>query len=133
VNFLSIIEPIYYEFLAKFVPQKINYKLKGECLKCAKCCRYIHCEGLSSETEFAFLQFFYPQYRKFKVAGRDEAGNFVIICKLIDKDNICPIYEKRPSVCRSYPNAKKHPKGNLHKGCGFSIHPEKSFREFLEK
>ncbi len=133
MNFYSFIAPIYYEFLAKFVPQKVSYKLKGNCLKCAKCCRYINCQGLGSKTEFAFLQFVYPEYRKFKVAGRDERRNFVIICKLIDKNNICPIYEKRPSVCRKYPNAKKHPKGVLHKDCGFSINPEKSFKDFLEK
>lgn len=133
MNFLSHIEPIYYEFLAKFVPQKVVYKLNGECLKCSKCCRYIHCEGLSSELEFAFLQFIYPEYKKFKVAGKDENGNYVIICKLIEKDNLCPIYNKRPSVCKKYPSAKKHPKGTLHKDCGFSIQPEKSFKDFISK
>lgn len=131
MNFCNFIAPIYYEFLAKFVPQKVVYKLKGECLKCAKCCRYIHSQGLGSEIEFAFLQFIYPEYKKFTIAGKDEQGNFVIICKLIDKDNLCPIYDKRPSVCNNYPNSKKYPKGCLHKGCGFSIHPEKSFKDFL--
>ena len=133
MNFISFIEPIYYEFLAKFVPRKVLYKTKGECLKCAKCCRYIHCGDLKSETEFAFLQFIYPEYRKFKIAGKDELGNFVIICKLIDKDNICPIYNRRPSVCKTYPNSKKYPNSKLHNDCGFSIHPEKSFKDFLEK
>lgn len=133
MNFLSFIEPIYYEFLAKFVPKKVFYKTKGECLKCGKCCRYLHCDGLRSEQEFAFLQFIYPEYRKFKIIGTDEQGNFVITCKLIDKDNLCPIYEKRSSVCKNYPKSKKCPKGTLHKGCGFSIHPEKSFKDFLEK
>ncbi|MEI8378074.1 MAG: YkgJ family cysteine cluster protein [bacterium] len=133
MKFLNYIAPIYYEFLAKFVPQKVLYKIKGECLKCGKCCRYLHCEGLGSEIEFAFLQFIYPEYRNFKIAGTDEMGNFVITCKLIDKENLCPIYHKRSSVCQKYPSFKKRPKGILHKGCGFSIHPEKSFKAFLEK
>lgn len=131
MKFMSFIEPIYYEFLAQFVPKKVSYKMEGTCHKCGKCCRYVYCEDLSSELEFAFLQFIYPEYKKFKIAGVDEFGKFVIICKLIDKDNICPIYNKRPSVCKNYPNAKKCPNGTLHNNCGFSIHPEKTFKDFL--
>jgi Fe-S-cluster containining protein len=133
MKFLRLIEPIYYEFLAKFVPQKVLYKRQGECLQCAKCCRYIHCEGLSSKKEFAFLQFIYPEYRKFEIVGKDEYGNFVLTCTLIDKDNLCPIYNKRPCVCKKYPNIRMTRKGILHKGCGYSIEPEKTFKDFLDK
>lgn len=132
MNFLSFIEPIYYEFLAKFVPKKVSYEIQGECLRCAKCCRYMFCKDLSSEHEFAFLQFIYPEYRRFKIAGKDEFGNFVITCTLIDKDNLCPVHKDRPGVCKKYPSKKVGNKGILHKSCGFLIKPEKTFKEFLE-
>jgi len=114
MKILAFLVPFYYEFLANFVPKKVEYEITGECLKCAKCCRYIHCAGLGSEIEFKFLQLIYPEYRKFKVAGKDENDNFVLICSLIDKDNLCPIYLKRPCVCKNYPNLKKYLKEKLH-------------------
>lgn len=132
MKFLSFIGPIYYEFLAKFVPQKVSYSTSGDCIKCAKCCRYMHCKDLGSEGEFAFLQFIYPEYRRFKISGKDEFGNFVITCTLIDKDNLCPVHKNRPNVCRKYPSKKLGHKGILHKDCGFLIKPEKTFKEFLE-
>lgn len=132
MRFLSILEPIYYEFLSKFVPQKVTYNVEGECKKCAKCCRYMFCKGLGSEAEFAFVQFIYPAYRRFKIVGRDEFGNFVIRCSLIDKDNLCPVYNDRPSVCRKYPVRKISHKMILHKDCGFVVEPERKFKDFLE-
>jgi len=131
MNFLSFFEPIYYEFLAKFVPRRVIYTRHGECLKCGKCCRYMYCNGLGSRIEFSFLQFIYPEYRRFRIVGKDESGNFVISCTLIGKENICPVYESRAAVCRNYPAKSTSIKGALHAGCGFFRKPEKTFKEFL--
>jgi len=132
MKILDVLAPIYYEFLAKFIPRKVFYDVKGECKKCAKCCRYMFCNGLRSKFEFAFLQFVFPEYKRFAIAGRDEFGNFVIHCTLIDKDDLCPVHGKRPNVCRNYPLKRSTHRLVLHKDCGFSSAPEKSFKDFLE-
>lgn len=93
----------------------------------------MYCKDLGSEKEFRFLQFIYPEYRKFKVQGKDENGNYVIACSLIDKDNLCPIYPKRSNICRKYPAPYFKSPGILHKDCGFYIKPEKTFKYFLGK
>lgn len=131
MKFFDFLAPIYYEFLAKFVPREVTYIIDGECKKCGKCCRYMFCDGLRSEFEFAFLKIIYPAYRRFKIAGKDEFGNFVIRCSLIDKDNLCPIHKSRPKVCRRYPVRKISRKVVLHKDCGFFVRPEKSFRDYI--
>lgn len=131
MKIFDILAPIYYEFLAKFVPKRVNYIIDGKCKKCGKCCRYMFCKDLSSEWEFAFLQIIYPAYRRFKIAGRDEFGNFVIRCSLIDKDNLCPVHDTRPLVCRNYPAQKLSHRAILHKDCGFSVKPEKSFKDYI--
>lgn len=131
MKILEKIEPIYYQFLSKFVPKKVTYHVEGECLKCGKCCRYMYCDGLSSELEFKFLQFVHTDYKRFEIAGKDENGNYVISCKYIDKDGLCPVYKDRASVCRNYPAQKVTRKGSFHIGCGFSMKPEKTFKEFM--
>lgn len=131
MKIIEKLKPAYYEFLSKFIPQKVFYNIEGECLKCGKCCRYMYCEGLSSELEFKFLKFLYAEYRRFEIVGKDELGNYVISCKFIDKDGLCPIYETRASVCKNYPAKKVTRKGSFHTGCGFSMQPEKSFKDYL--
>ena len=132
MKLLEFLAPIYYEFLAKFVPRKVFYEVTGECKKCAKCCRYMFCKGLGSEFEFAFLRLIYPYYRRFVIAGRDEFGNYVIRCSLVGQDNLCPVHETRPEVCRQYPLKRSTHRLVLHKDCGFCSLPQKSFKDFLE-
>lgn len=131
MQILEFLAPIYYEFLSKFVPRKVTYTRQGSCQKCAKCCRYLTCKGLASHREFVFLQFIFPSYRNFKIVGKDEFGNYILRCKLIDKDNLCPIHPNRPLVCRSYPPEKISRKIILHKDCGFWVEPQKKFKDFL--
>lgn len=132
MKIIEKIKPIYYQFLSKFVPRQVYYIVEGECLKCGKCCRYMYCDGLSSTFEFLFLKLIYPEYRRFEIVGKDENGQFVISCKLIEKDGLCPVYKSRAKVCKNYPAKKVQKKGSFHVGCGFSMHPEKSFKEFIK-
>lgn len=92
----------------------------------------MYCDGLSSELEFKFLKLIHPEYKYFQIAGKDENGKFVISCELIDNDGLCPIYKKRMNVCKKYPAKKVRQKGSFHNDCGFSMKPEKSFKEFLK-
>ena len=39
---LSFLTTIKNEFLSYFVPEKMEYKITGKCLKCGKCCRYMY-------------------------------------------------------------------------------------------
>ncbi len=120
------------EFLSQFVPEKVEYEVKGECLKCGKCCNHMYSKDTYTEKEFKFMQFLYPSYRRFYIKGKDEEGNLIFACKLITPEGLCSDYKRRPSVCRRYPASKLGYNGKFHEGCGFKTQV-KTFEDYLGK
>ena len=77
LSFLTIIKN---EFLSYFVPEKMEYKISGTCLKCGKCCRYMYAFDTYTTTDFKIMQFLFPKYRRFYIRGKDEEGNLIFVC-----------------------------------------------------
>jgi Fe-S-cluster containining protein len=120
--------------MANFVLEKIKYGIEGECCKCGDCCRFMYSLDTYTEKEFKFLTHFYPKYKRFKVIGKDEHGNLILACRLIDEFNLCPDYENRPEMCRDYPNLKRMMAGGrLYERCTYRLTPEKEFKNYLSK
>ena len=46
---------IWNEFLSNFVPEKVSYKITGECKKCGKCCNYMYSMDTYTEKEFKMI------------------------------------------------------------------------------
>lgn len=113
-----------------FIPEKIEYEIKGECKQCGKCCNYMYSIDTYSEQEFKFMQALFPSYRRFYIKGKDDEGNFIFACKLVTEDGKCSVYNKRLKMCKNYPNKKIKFLGNLHEGCGFSV-VKKDFKDYL--
>lgn len=128
---IDFLKSLYFEFLSFFVPQRVTYKIKGECLKCGQCCRNIRSYGLKSEFEFKIMQFFIPAYRSFFITGKDEHNNFILSCTHLTINNLCDCYSKRPQVCKNYPAKSIKQNLDLIDGCGFKIF-KKSFNDFLK-
>lgn len=128
----NIIKSIYYEILSYFVPEKIEYEITGACKKCGKCCRYMYSVDTYTEKEFKIMQFLYPKYKRFYIRGKDEYGNFIFACKLVNKDGTCSDYKNRLRLCKNYPKKKIMFNGIMHKGCGYTIH-KKEFKDYLNK
>ncbi|MFA6988887.1 MAG: YkgJ family cysteine cluster protein [Candidatus Gastranaerophilaceae bacterium] len=122
-----------YEFLSHFAVQKVRYKIEGNCLKCGKCCRYMYSKDTYTEREFKFMQFLYPAYKRFSIVGKDEEGNLIFACRLVDENGLCTVYKKRLRMCKNYPKKFIYHNGKLHEGCGYSVKPEKSFDDYLKK
>ena len=74
---LSFLTTIKNEFLSYFVPEKMEYKITGECIKCGKCCRYMYSFDTYTTTDFKIMQFLFPAYRRFYIRGKDEEGNLI--------------------------------------------------------
>ncbi len=126
----DFIKSCFYEFLSYFVPQKINYKIEGKCLKCGECCRQIRSRGLKNNTELKFMQFILPHYKRFFITGKDEEDNLILSCKFLTDDGKCSVYNSRPQVCRNYP-AKHIPyNAEMIEGCGFKV-IKKEFKDYL--
>ena len=49
LSFLTILKN---ELLSYFVPEKMEYKITGKCLKCGKCCRYMYSFDTYTTTDF---------------------------------------------------------------------------------
>ena len=52
----DLIKSIFYEFLSYFVPERLTYKITGECKKCGKCCNYMYSVDTYTEKEFEIMQ-----------------------------------------------------------------------------
>lgn len=129
----SFLIGILYELKANFIPQKIRYRLEGYCSKCGDCCRYMYSSEIKTEKEFEFYLNFHPEYRRFKIIGKDEYGNLILACSLIDETNLCPDYKNRLKMCKNYPNLKRiRSGGNLYRRCTYRLVPEKDFKSFLD-
>ena len=133
-KFLLTLKIFFYELFPNFMLEKIDYSLEGHCCMCGDCCRFIYCLEPFSRADFNLVAFFLPKYKRFKIIGEDENNNLILACSLIREDGMCPDYEKRPGICRDYPNpAKIYSGGKLYKRCTYKLIPEKTFESYLEK
>lgn len=131
-NLLDKIKSYYYEFKSYFVPEKIRYKVTGECKKCGKCCNYMYSYDTYTEKEFRIMQFFYPAYKRFYIKGKDEEGNLIFACKYVTKEGLCSVYDKRLPMCKKYPAESILYPAKMHEGCGFTVE-KKKFDDYLKK
>jgi Fe-S-cluster containining protein len=119
------------EILSYFVPEKVKYKITGECKKCGKCCNYMYSFDTYTEKEFKIMQFLYPAYKRFYIKGKDEFGNFIFACKYVTPEGLCSVYDKRLKMCKKYPAKYILYPAKMHEGCGFCVE-EKNFKKYLE-
>ena len=127
---IDFIKSLYYEILSYFIPQKIEYKVIGECKKCGKCCKEIRSYGLKNEKELKILQFFLPHYKRFYISNTDANNNLVLSCKYILDNGLCSVYKKRPNICRNYPAKSISFNAEMIEDCGFKVQ-KKSFKDYL--
>lgn len=119
------------EIKSYFVPEKMKYEIKGECKKCGKCCNYMYSFDTYTEKEFKFMQMLFPSYRRFYIKGKDDEGNFIFACNDVSKEGLCSVYDKRPKMCRVYPNKRILYPAKLHDGCGFEV-MKRCFEDYLK-
>lgn len=129
---LDYLKVIYYELRSRFVAKKVKYRLEGSCKKCGDCCRYMYSIDTYTEKEFEIMTKIFPKYKRFKITGRDEYNNLIFACTLLDKNGLCSDYKNRLNMCKKYPCIRQNAGGKLHKNCGYSLIPEKSFNNYLE-
>lgn len=127
---LNFIKSVYYEFLSYFIPQKIKYKIEGECIKCGKCCQEIRIQGLNNENELKIMQLFFPRYRNLYIYKRDENNMLVLTCKNLTNNGLCSIYNKRPNFCKNYPAKIINYNAEMIDGCGYKV-IKKQFKDYL--
>lgn len=128
----DFLKSCYWEFMSYFVPQKQEYDIKGECIKCGKCCENLYSAHPCTEKEFKFMQIIFPTYRRFYIKKKDENGNLVFGCKYLTEDKLCSVYKKRPLMCKKYPQKKLSFYAEMPDGCGYYVE-KKSFKEYLDK
>lgn len=131
INLLHLLQNIYNEFMSYFVTEDVTYEIKGECLKCGKCCRYMYSYDTYTEKEFKIMQFLYPKYKRFYIKGKDEFGNLIFACKLVSEEGLCTDYEHRLPMCRKYPARFVKFPAKLHEGCGYKV-TKKEFKDYLK-
>ncbi len=127
---MDFIKSIYFEAASYFVPEKVRYKIEGQCRKCGECCRQIRARGLRNERELKFMQFIFPHYKRFFITGEDTEGNLILSCKYLQDNGLCGVYNKRPRLCRNYPEKYIGYYVEMPDGCGFKI-IKKDFKDFL--
>lgn len=129
------------EFLKRFFYTKIlrkKYYRKGRCLGCGKCCNKIyvqtHKHVIQHEKEFEKLKLMHRFYTYLTVVDKDKTG-LVFSCENLDKEtNLCKIHDKRPGICRRYPQEELFMMGGeIPEDCGYKLVPIIPFSEILDK
>lgn len=128
---LDFIVSIINEIRSYFVPERLTYKITGECKKCGKCCNYMYSIDEYTEKEFKIMQLIFPAYRRFYIKGKDEDGRLIFACKLVSPEGLCTVYNKRLQMCRKYPAKEIKFYAKLPEGCGYTIH-KKDFKDYLK-
>lgn len=125
----------------KFVDSKIlrkKYYRTGNCLGCGGCCKRIYIKHAShvvkDEKEFSRLQYLHRFYTYLTIVEKDETG-LVFECSNLDPvTNLCKIHDKRPGICRRYPQEELFSMGGeIAETCGYKMKPMVSFSEVLQK
>jgi len=127
------------EKLKNFFHSKIlkkKYKRKGSCNGCGTCCQRIYVrharDVIKTEEEFEKLKTLHFFYGYLKVLEKDELG-LVFECSKLDKETgRCTAYNKRPILCRQYPQEEIFMMGgSITEDCGYSFEPIQKFEEVL--
>lgn len=123
-------------FLSKILRRK--YYRVGNCLGCGSCCKKIYVRHgknvIKEEKAFKRLQLLHEFYTYLKIVDKDETG-LVFECSNLDPTtNLCKIHDKRPGICRRYPQEELFSMGGmLSEDCGYKMLPIIPFAEVLEK
>lgn len=110
----------------------------GSCKACGACCRRLSLEGrsgwLRSVAELRRVRQNYPEYRRFKLIGRDEQGFLIFNCSWCSPEGYCDDYDNRLSLCRNFPEKSlKFCGGGLPHGCGYSFQFVEPFEKILTR
>lgn len=119
------------EIRSYFVPERLTYKVVGECKKCGKCCNHMYSYDEYTEKEFKFMQLLFPAYRRFYIKGRDGDGKLIFACKLVSPEGLCTVYNKRLAMCRRYPAKQIRFYTKMPEGCGYTV-IKKDFKDYLK-
>lgn len=130
-----------YEKLKKIILSKVlrrKYYRTGKCKACGKCCTQIYVKHfkhvIKDEKEFEKLQLLHKFYTYLKIIGKDEIGLIFECVNLDIKTRRCKIHNKRPSICRRYPQEELFSMGGaLSEDCGYKMEPIVPFCEVLDK
>lgn len=130
---LKLLKKIFY---SKILRRK--YYRKGNCLGCGRCCKKIyvqtHKHVITDEKEFEKLKYLHVFYTYLTVVDKDETGLVFSCCNLDEKTNLCKIHNKRPGICRRYPQEELFKMGGeLSEDCGYRMVPIIPFAEIFDK
>lgn len=111
----------------------------GGCNGCGKCCMHLTLvdrgRPIKRMEQFERLVAREPEYRFFRPEDeRDEDGFIYFSCLLLGEDGLCTDYERRPTICREYPDPSMFRFGaQLPSGCGYYQAPERDFAQVLDE
>lgn len=126
--------------IKKFIYTKIlrrKYYRVGNCLGCGRCCRKIYVKTskhvIQDEKEFERLKYLHSFYAGLELVDKDETGLVFSCTHLNPVTNLCNIHNKRPGICRRYPQEEIFSMGGeISPDCGYKLVPIIPFSEILE-
>lgn len=113
--------------LIKIKLSEPQYRLEGQCNRCGTCCKLMYALDDWTPGEFKLMQFLFPSYKRFEIAGKDEKNNLMFKCNWLQADNTCKNYPKRLDMCKNFPNVRYGSLGNVPEGCGYRLVPVNNF------
>ncbi len=127
---------LYFSLYSKRTP---SFRIEGSCQKTGKCCQNLilidRGKPVRTLKTFSTLVKREPYHKMFVPREElDSAGRLRFTCTNLTDDHRCSIYDKRPSMCKTYPEPTMIKMGGkLLSGCGFRLVYEKNFEKFVDE
>lgn len=108
---------------------KVEYfRITGACKKRGACCEGVllsqaH-QHIHSATDYLALLEQEPELACFKPQYGENAQINCFNCEYLGPDKLCQQYQKRPAVCRNYPDSYFIAHDSILPGCGYQIEPK---------
>jgi Fe-S-cluster containining protein len=112
--------------------------ITGSCRQCGSCCRKLSLDikgsWLTSVSLFNELVQDSPDYKRFRIIGKDKHGFLEFACAWLQEDGKCLDYENRLRICKDFPDKKMFlMNGVVPAECAYVMQQGTPFEKILKK
>jgi len=135
-NIYQLLQNFIHRFFLKITGKEIL--LEGRCEMCGCCCRHINLRSrgrwIKSERVFRKILKTQPEYDRFEITGKNEAGSLNFRCTWLESNTVCKDHENRLDICKYFPEKEIYfGSAFLPENCGYRLKAHVPFKKIIKQ